>query len=60
MIRIEVTRLADLKRIAEKHDRSVSYLIRQAIDQFVEKEIAYASEDSAPGRKSPRRKQPQE
>jgi len=44
-LRIEETKLADLQRIAKKKDRSVSYLIRNAIDEFLKREGANATKD---------------
>ena len=49
-VRIEETKLADLQRIAKKKDRSVSYLIRQAIDEFIRKERPSATQDSTSSR----------
>lgn len=37
-IRLEPKQLADLEKIAKREDRAVSYLIRKAIDQFIQKE----------------------
>jgi predicted transcriptional regulator len=44
-IRIEEAKLAELQRIAKKKDRSVSYLIRKAIEKFLTKERTNATED---------------
>jgi predicted transcriptional regulator len=44
-LRIEEAKLSDLQRIAKKKDRSVSYLIRKAIDEFLKRERANATKD---------------
>jgi predicted transcriptional regulator len=44
-VRIEEAKLADLQRIAKKKDRSVSYLIRKAIDEFLKRERTNATQD---------------
>lgn len=36
-LRLEPRQLRELDKLAKREDRTVSYLIRKAIDQFIEK-----------------------
>jgi predicted transcriptional regulator len=44
-VRIAESKLAELQRIAKRRDRSVSYLIRQAIDELLKRERTNAAND---------------
>lgn len=37
-VRLEPKQLAELEKIAKREDRTVAYLIRRAIDQYIKRE----------------------